>query len=272
MLRLPHSSTRPAPWPEGTERHILDRLDSTNATAMAMAQRGNGQGWVLALEQTAGKGRRGRAWITPPGNFTASALFWPRLDMADLAQMSFVAALALRDALAGFLPETAAITLKWPNDVQVDGRKIAGILLETTTHQNRTALVVGIGVNLAAAPPAAALEPRAVAPIALADIVPASPTPPEFLDHLAPDMARWMAVLEQEGFAPIRRAWLEQAHGLDQPMTARLPGRDDLTGLFRGIDQTGALIIETANGTLALAAADVYFEAERRGDGHASGD
>ena len=145
--------------------------------------------------------------------------------------------------------------LKWPNDVLLSGRKLAGILLEAV---NGGALAIGVGVNLASAPDPAALEPGAVPPVSLREATGLGVTPEDLLDHLAPAVAAWEDRLNDEGFAPLRAAWLARATRLGEQITARLPGRS-LVGRFETIDPTGALVLATADGRVALPAADIAF-------------
>lgn len=245
-------------WPAGVARLVLAEVDSTNAEALRRAAAGSGPAWILARRQTAARGRRGRAWASPEGNFAASLLIRPQGGPAEAALQSFVAALALAEVLADLAPE-AEVALKWPNDVLLGGRKVSGILLESTGSGRGLAhLVIGIGVNLATAPPPEALEPGAVPAIALAEFTGRAPDPEAFLDRLAPAVARWQARLGAEGFAPLRAAFLARAARLGQEITART-GTETLTGRFEGIDGTGALLLATSAGLRVLPAADIHF-------------
>lgn len=253
-----------ASWPPGYGREIHDRLDSTNAEALRRAARGErGPMWILAREQTAGRGRRGRAWASPAGAFSASVLLRPP-TAPEAALRSFTAALALHEAAAAFVP-AARLSLKWPNDVLLDGRKLAGILLESQAMPDGSmALVVGVGVNLDMAPDGAALGEGALAPISLAAATPEAPPGAEaFLDTLAPAFHPWEKRLVAEGFAPIREAWLARAARLGEPVTARLPGRE-VSGVFETIDPTGALVLAAPGGRVTLPAAEVHFPHEPR--------
>ncbi len=144
----------------------------------------------------------------------------------------------------------------------LNGRKLAGILLETGGRPGGPLmLAIGIGVNLAAAPQAAALEPGAVAPAALAEATGLAPDPETFLDLLAPCVEVWEARLRTEGFGPVREAWLARAARLGEPIRARTPGAE-LTGAFETVDATGALVLATATGRVTLPAAEVHFASE----------
>ena len=247
------------PWPEGVGRRVLPETDSTMAEAARRAPGLAGPEWVLALRQTAARGRRGRAWAMAPGNFAASLTLQPSGSVAEVALHSFVAALALRDALIALGCPAGALALKWPNDVLLNGGKLAGILLESLGDGRGGVrhLIVGIGVNLAAAPAPSELEPGALAPVALADAG-LRVGPEALLDALAPAFALRAHSLATWGFGPTRTAWLAHAARLDRPITARLPG-ESVAGIFRDLDETGNLILETPQGRRAIAAADIHF-------------
>lgn len=249
-----------APWPPAVGREVHAELDSTNAEALRRAARGEpGPLWILAHNQTAARGRRGRRWAMPPGNFAASLLMRPAGRPAEAALRSFAAALALQDALAAATGRPERFALKWPNDVLLDGAKLAGILLEA--GGTPMALALGVGVNLAAAPEAAALELGAMPPVSLRAATGVAIAPEAFLDLLAPAFAAWEARLTAEGFAPLRAAWLTRAARLGEPILARLPGRE-VAGRFETIDPTGALVLGTPQGRVVLPAAEIHFAAE----------
>lgn len=229
------------------------------AEAARLAPLVAGPAWILALRQTAGRGRRGRAWADPPGNFAATALLFPACPPAAAALRSFAAALALADTLAGLIGGADRLALKWPNDVLLDGGKVAGILLESRGAGGMVShLAVGIGVNLAAAPPAAAVEPGATPPVALAAAAGVGIGAEAFLDRLAPAFARREGQLAAEGFAPLRAAWLARAARIGQEVTARM-GAESVTGRFITLDEGGALVLDTPAGRRAITAAEVHF-------------
>lgn len=214
----------------------------------------SGPCWILAGLQTAGRGRRARPWASPLGNFHATLAL--RLDdpPAQVALRSFIAALALRDAFVALTGLPDVFALKWPNDVLLNGGKVAGILLEAASPM----LAIGIGVNLIAAPPADAVEPGALQPVSLLAETGFRITPPAFLDALAPAFAAREVAFRTEGFAPIRAAWLDHAARLGTMITART-GQATHEGLFTGIDADGNLILNMATGPVAIPAADVFF-------------
>jgi BirA family biotin operon repressor/biotin-[acetyl-CoA-carboxylase] ligase len=249
-----------APWPNGVGREIHAELDSSNAEALRRARSGAREPvWILARNQTAGRGRRGRAWHQDSGNFAGSLLTLVPGSGTEAAQRSFVAALALHQSLVEATGRPELFTLKWPNDVLLSGGKLAGILLESESAPGGgIALAVGIGVNLRSAPDPEAVEVGATRPVSLAGMIGGAPSAEEFLDLLAPNFAHWQARLIHEGFAPIRWAWLARAARLGEPIVARLPGRE-LTGLFETIDPDGALVLAAPEGRIVLPAADVFF-------------
>ena len=246
----------PAALPQGYALIALDEADSTNDEAKGRAAAGAPEGTVVcARQQRAGRGRRGREWVSPPGNLYVSVILRPACEARRVAQLSFVAALAVLDLVDGPLP--GRTQCKWPNDILVDGGKVAGILLESALGPGGRVdwVVLGVGVNVAS-------HPGLKGPIPSTSLVDAGapPLPPE--DALAPLLAaltRRRQVWEEEGFAPIRRAWLARAHGLGGPVTVA-NGDQMFTGTFEGVDAEGALVLAQAGAApISIAAGDVYF-------------
>lgn len=243
-------------WPQGYGREIHDELDSTNSEALRRAGRAEGPLWILARMQGAGRGRRGRAWSTQRGNFAATLLMTPTGGHAGAGLRTFVAALALREALVELTGLPGIFSLKWPNDVLLRGRKLAGILLETSGSPMR--LAIGFGVNLVKVPCLDDLEENAMSPISLAAGAGVSLAPEMLLDRLAPAFDRWETRLVQEGFAPLRDAWLAGAAGLGSTAVVRLPGQE-LCGRFETITMCGALVLGTPKGRIEVSAGEVFF-------------
>jgi BirA family biotin operon repressor/biotin-[acetyl-CoA-carboxylase] ligase len=233
-----------------------EELDSTNAEARRRAEAGEGGPvWITAARQSAGRGRRGRAWSTEAGNLAATLLMTTDAAPAEAAQVSFVAALAAAD-LADACLGAGAARLKWPNDVLVHGRKAVGILVESGARPDgRLWLAVGIGVNLAHAPtdverPATSFAEYMAGP---------PPKPLDALEVLAAAFERWRKLWVTQGFAPIARAWTERALGLGERCEARLPSRT-LAGVAEGLDLDGALRLRLDDGGLErITAGDVFF-------------
>ena len=246
-------------WPNGVARRVLDEVDSTNAEAARIAATLAGPEWILALRQTAGRGRRGRAWVDPDGNFAATHVMRPTEAADQVVLRSFVAALALFDAFVAATGKPTGLSLKWPNDVLLNGGKVAGILLESIgSGKGVDHLAIGIGVNLVTAPDAGILEAQALRPVSLANETGINIAPPEFLSLLAPAFQKWEHQFTTYGFAPIREAWLARAARLGDVITART-GTDEFTGTFETIDQSGNLVLSTAKGLRAIPAADIFF-------------
>ncbi len=233
-----------------------DEIDSTNAEARRRAEAGQaGPVWLTAEVQTAGRGRRGRAWSTQRGNLAATLLMTTDLPPVEAAQVSFVAALAACD-LADTCLGAGAARLKWPNDVLVHGRKAVGILVESGSRlDGRLWLAIGIGVNLAHAPqdverPAAAFADHMAGP---------PPKPTDALDVLATRFEAWRKLWASQGFGPIAQGWTERASGLGQRCEARLPN-STLAGVAEGLDPDGALRLRLDDGSLErITAGDVFF-------------
>jgi BirA family biotin operon repressor/biotin-[acetyl-CoA-carboxylase] ligase len=244
------------PMPDRPRILAFDDIDSTNSEARRLAESGEfGPLWITARRQHAGRGRRGRAWETSEGNLAATYLFATRKPPGEAAQISFVAALAVADLALIYLPD-ANITLKWPNDPLIDGRKTAGILVESgPTPDGGLWVAVGCGVNLAAAPASA---DRPVT--AFAEHMPGPPPDPSEAIHLLVSaMQSWKQVWESSGFGPIAKAWTRRAHGLGQPCEARLT-TETLRGIAEGLDDDGALRLRLADGAIRrITAGDVFF-------------
>ncbi|WP_309666343.1 biotin--[acetyl-CoA-carboxylase] ligase [Tabrizicola sp.] len=245
-----------ANWPEAVGRVALPEIDSTNAEGF---RRGNGPVWILAGLQTAGRGRRARPWVSPRGNFHATLVMHPVEAPEVVALRSFVAALALREALLAVSGLSGSLALKWPNDVLLNGGKVAGILLESTgLGTKKPTLCIGIGVNLIAAPTLDAVETGAVPPVSLLAETGKRVTPEAFLDLLAPAYARLEATFATQGFPVLRHAWLDHAARLGEVIRART-GETVREGLFETIDATGNLILRMREGAVAISAAEVFF-------------
>lgn len=233
----------------------LDSIDSTNEEARRRAAAGAGEGTLVwAREQTAGRGRRGRAWHSPRGNLYMSLLLQPGCSPAAAGQLGFVAAVALAGTLDDLLPRPERIRLKWPNDVLVEGRKISGILLEATAAPPG-GVVLGVGVNLRVRPEESLYPTASLVELGLPD-----PDLPAFLERFAAGLQSWYDTWRATGFAPVRAAWLARAVGLGEEIVIRLD-RETLTGRFAALDESGALALDLPEGRRLIAAGDVFFPA-----------
>jgi BirA family biotin operon repressor/biotin-[acetyl-CoA-carboxylase] ligase len=238
-------------WPQGYATVQHRELDSTNSEARRLAETGEpGPLWITAAHQTAGRGRRGRAWESGCGNLAATLLLRPQAPPATVGQLSFAAALATAEMAAHFAPQ-APISVKWPNDVLGNGRKLAGILLESDSKAGW--LAIGVGVNLTSFPQGTEFPATS-----LAQLGSAAPSPDAALTVLAARFAHWYDAWMSEGFENVRAAWLARAQHLGAPIRARLP-HETRTGVFEGIDAAGALLLNEQGQVRAIAAGEVFF-------------
>lgn len=229
---------------------------STNADLRQLAEAGGEDGdwdglWLRADLQTAGRGRQGREWSSPSGNYYGSTLVRLRPGDPMAATLALVAAVAIEDAVRSCLPDIGArLALKWPNDLLIDGAKLSGILLERTGD----AVVIGMGINLASAP---VLSDRATT--ALGDHgVAVSPQTMQAL--LADAMTRWVAIWREQGLPSIIARWEAKAHPRGTALTAKLPDGQALTGSFDGLASDGALRLGLADGSgHVIHAGDIFL-------------
>jgi BirA family biotin operon repressor/biotin-[acetyl-CoA-carboxylase] ligase len=233
-----------------------DTIGSTSTEALARARLGDpGRLWVVARVQTAGHGRRGRAWSTPAGNLAASLLLnLPSSHGGSAATLGFVAGLALADAI-GRTTVSGGLQLKWPNDILLNGDKVAGILLQAVSAARGAAnVVIGIGVNVAHAP--AGLPYPATSLAACGTGVTAEQLFSALSDSWVERQQIWDG---GHGFAMIREDWLNQAAGLGGPL-AVIVGGETLRGVFETIGEDGRLILRTADGRARhVTAGEVHF-------------
>jgi len=235
----------------GWRLEVHDTLTSTSDLLGERAAAGAADGLaILAHVQTRGRGRAGRAWSSPDGNLALSVLLRPREPAARAGEWPLLAGVALADALRPLLPSAVGLALKWPNDVLLDGRKLAGVLIETTldTAGRVETMLLGIGVNLAVAP---ALPDRPTA--ALSEFL-SPPAPQEAAALILDAIWRRRAQRAAEGWAPIRGAWLAYAHPLGTALRA-----DGRTGRFAGLDHDGALLLDVGGAVQRIAAGDVWL-------------
>jgi BirA family transcriptional regulator, biotin operon repressor / biotin---[acetyl-CoA-carboxylase] ligase len=243
----------------------FDHIGSTNAEALARARDGErGPIWFVTSEQTAGRGRRQRAWIAPRGNLASSVLEAIDVSPSTAATLGFAAGLALEAALQKLSIEASLrsagsddmkFSLKWPNDVLAGRQKLAGILLEAeAVADNRLAVVVGIGTNVVAAPEGTPTPATSLA--ALGVHVGAE----ELFATLSDTWVEFRGIWDQgRGFGEIRRLWLERAAGLGQPVAIK-GGNSTVQGTFDTLDETGCMVVRTADGKrVPISAGDVYF-------------
>ncbi|MGE0627419.1 MAG: biotin--[acetyl-CoA-carboxylase] ligase [Hyphomicrobiaceae bacterium] len=227
----------------------FDELDSTSSEAMRRAARGErGPIWIRAVRQSRGRGRSGRSWAMLEGNLAASLLFEPGCPPGALHQLSLLAGVAIHDALH-ILVDTSGdplrARLKWPNDLMIGASKVGGILVESSTFEGRLVAVVGVGINVAAAP---AIPGRATTALVAhcRDI----PAPEELLHAIDRRFRAWLRAWDEgAGFEAVRSAWLERGLRIGEPLT--INERHGLvSGSFAGLDDDGALLMRTGEGLI----------------------
>ena len=236
--------------PDGYSLHRFNEIDGTNAEAL---RAGCPHGHVfLAGSQSAGRGRQGRVWISPPGNLFVTICVAPPV-IRNPAQLAFVAGLAVLDGLSEAAPDVR-FSLKWPNDVLASGRKISGILVEA----GENGYAVGIGVNLVASPPDDAVRFPATDLGAVSGLC-GLPTPEAVLAMICRHFSGWFDCWSTDGFAPLRADWLASSHGMGDTIAAST-GSGRIEGRFLGLDAEGALVIEDVGGAQHMVTAgDVFF-------------
>jgi BirA family biotin operon repressor/biotin-[acetyl-CoA-carboxylase] ligase len=232
--------------PDGWTLVALQSVGSTNDEAAQLAESGAPEGTVVwAREQTGGRGRRGRAWASPVGNLYSSTILRPDCPAARAAELGFVAALAVAD----IVPGGRDLRVKWPNDVMVDGGKVAGILPESSIGQSGNAehVVMGIGVNVGFAP---SLPEMRYPGASLGGTVEAA------LERLTAALALRVAEWRRDGFGAVRDQWLARAGPLGLEVDVKL-GDEIVRGRFAGMDREGALLLDTAAGSRRIVAGEL---------------
>lgn len=229
-------------------------LPSTQDVILLRAMQDAEEGLVIqTMTQTAGRGRHGNEWDSPMGGLYMSVLLKPECNADQAAQLSFVVAVALSKALDNYITEDHKKELKWPNDILVDGKKIAGILLESDIDfkGHVHALSAGIGVNILSAPEGAVCLKDICDPDKRIAINP-------FRDDVLAVLDEFYTLWQDKGFAPIREKWLGQAHGIGEKITVRLPDKT-FEGIFKGVKSNGSLLVETDKETVTVNSGEVHF-------------
>jgi len=237
-----------------TDIRRFDILDSTNEEARRIAATGEkGPLWITAAAQSAGRGRRGRVWISETGNLFTTHLVEIDASLGLCGQLSFGAALAVADVVGGYAP-AADVRLKWPNDILLNGSKVAGILLEAAPTGSASRLIVGIGLNLAHYP-----KDVDYPATSLADAAGIRVTPGDALLRLVAAWDKWYEKWRTGGFAPLREAWLARAEGVGKRVTVRL-GTSEIEGVFEDMEQDGAMLVRLDNkDRLRVTSGEIYF-------------
>ncbi len=219
-----------------------DALASTSDDCIRRAKAGEPEGLaILALRQTAGRGSRGRQWEAPAGNLNLSVLLRPKLPMAQFSVYPLLAGIAVADAVSAFLPADPAPVLKWPNDVLLGGAKLAGILIDAAPSDDVAGwLVIGIGINLVAAPQLANRRTTTLAQHG------GQAEPPQAAQTVLNFLKHWLDVLDHSGVSPIIDAWQQRGHAIGTQL--RLTGVDaEVSGRFAGLSPSGELLLNVGN-------------------------
>ncbi len=235
----------------------LDEIDSTNDEVRRRSENGEtGPIWISAKSQTKGRGRRGREWESKVGNLYATGLYTMEIGAKEAANLSFVAALAVRDTIAHYLPKQEA-KVKWPNDVMVCGKKISGILLESWINKGVINVAIGIGINIVTPPENPLITACTIKSFLQGDDI--VPTREDVLEILVSAFGKYLGVWRDNGFEPIRELWLNHAIGLGEEVIVRLPDLQK-AGIFKDLNLNGELVVLlNDNTTEFISAGDVFF-------------
>jgi BirA family biotin operon repressor/biotin-[acetyl-CoA-carboxylase] ligase len=227
-----------------------DTIGSTNDEARRLATEGAAHGTVVhADEQTAGRGRLARSWYSPPGNLYLSILLRTGVPPVRAGELSFLTAVAVAETVETLLPKHIRPMLKWPNDVLVNGAKIAGILLESQGD----ATILGIGLNVLQAPAKASYKTTTI--VSIGGIASVDSARDILLGRLGELLQLWRL----GGFEPIRTRWLERSYPIGASIRVNAQG-ESIEGEFAGLDHDGALLLETPAGVQRVLAGDVSME------------
>lgn len=242
---------------QGSYRHLaLEQTASTNTLCLDYAAVGEpGNLWITSETQTGGKGSRGRDWQSQKGNLFASLLLTDPSEKSRLADLTFIAALSVREAILSFSNRSNQVEVKWPNDVMLNDRKCSGILLESVHHHDATYVVVGIGVNCQNFPN----ETLHPATSLFAEGMEVSSN--RFFTTLAKTMASNISLWKSgANFSGIRDKWLACAYKLGHKISVHIPGKSATEGRFASVDENGYMLLELDDGSLKqISTADIFF-------------
>ncbi len=249
------------PVPSGYNLVCLDQIDSTNAEALRWAEKGQSKPlWIVAKHQSQGRGRRGRKWITAPGNLFATLLLNWSGPRTVLSELSFVTAVSCADMVENLIENShceAQVRLKWPNDILLNGAKAGGILIETSGINTRSiAIAIGIGLNIVNHPTEALAYPTT-------DFVHAGlkVTRSEVFENLAMRFDHYFRQWRQtSGFETIKQRWLDFGPSLGQKLKVNT-GTGIITGDFAGLDDHGGLLLSLSDGSQqTVLAGDIFAD------------
>lgn len=241
--------------PSGFRLAALETTESTNDDARRLVPDASEDEILVVWSkiQTRGRGRRQREWTSVAGNLYCSFLLRHHAPAARAHELGFVVGVAAAEAIESLVPEGVKVECKWPNDILIDGNKTAGILLETqTTGDEVPWLIAGTGINVANHPKETRIPATSICEAG------GSASVEQTLSALAGRFAEWLEIWRANGFDPVREAWEARATGFGQTASVDL-GKEKVSGTFAGIDLSGALLLDTADGPRRITAGDVYF-------------
>lgn len=250
----------PLSWLKNYNFLIFDQIDSTNSEAIRLVKANvTGDFVIAAREQTAGRGQRGRLWESIPGNLHASLLLQSRLDINRLKELSFLTAVVLHKTILSFITKLKApkvdVKLKWPNDVLINGKKIAGILLESIRYDDKNCVIIGVGVNTHFLPK---INNNYITSLFNEGMILRHSD--EFLHEFVINFDSYYKQWQFENnFANIKKEWMQNAYHLNENITLN-DGMQKVTGIFKGIDNEGAICIALSDGKIqSFSSGDVSY-------------
>lgn len=246
--------------PDGFYHQAFLSIDSTNKEAMRRIEAGAKSGmWITSDEQTGGRGRGGREWVSTSGNLYSSLIYDCGKDLYTSAQLTFVTSLAVRETIAEFL-KTEDLKCKWPNDVLIEGKKTSGILLESFSKDVDAPnyIIIGIGINIAHHP-----ELALYASTHINEHTQTSFNHIDVFQVLVQKMAHWINVWQSDGFPVIRKTWLDHSKGLGDMITVRTT-ESEIMGRFVDLDRDGALKLDVDGEIKLIHSGDIFFTREER--------
>ncbi len=232
--------------------HEFDELESTNSHAFSLAnlRQISDREIILAHKQSGGRGRNGRVWNSPEGNLYFSLVLFPKIKAEKAAQISFVAIVALHAAVSKILPNK--VEVKWPNDLLVNEKKVAGLLLESKFNQNDCEFViVGIGVNTSSKPD------NVIFPATSFNDFGVEISPQILLENFLNEFEKFYQIWYDFGFEKIRKIWLENAFYLGKEISVKIDNVE-LRGIFSDLDAEGNLLLNCLEGMRKISAADIF--------------
>lgn len=222
---------------------------------------------IVALEQTKGRGRQGRVWESLKGNLYLTYITYLDVPLSQAPQLSFVACVAIGEELRAVLPPLHRLTYKWPNDLLLNGKKVGGLLLEALSipEKRERGYLIGCGLNVKIHPekaryPATSFQQEGIY-VSIEELLP----------RITTSLQTYITLWQQEGFSPIREVWMQDAINLEKKISFHFQGKIK-TGIFKEVDQEGALMLETPEGLQKFSAGEIVEGGTHAEETHASSD